>query len=202
MVKTRVTRRDLRREATKATVLEAARKVFLSEGFEGATIKAIADEAEVSPGTVLNAEPSKAALLVAILREECHSITESCEQMAAALAGPVLNRLPTLLHIILDGHARQSELFAAAVGHSWLSSDPAYHDAFEELKRYWAVVKHLVAEGKAKGELRADLDEEAAFLTLCDMVLGCLRAARRSDASDPREALTRRLGVVLPGFAA
>jgi AcrR family transcriptional regulator len=73
----RVTRRDMRREATKAAVLEAAEKVFLSQGYDGATIKAIADEAGVSPGTVLNAEPSKAALLVAILRNEVEIIAES-----------------------------------------------------------------------------------------------------------------------------
>jgi len=44
----RSTRRDVRREATRAVVLEAAREVFLSEGYQGATIKMIADRAHVS----------------------------------------------------------------------------------------------------------------------------------------------------------
>ncbi len=120
----RVTRRDMRREATKAAVLEAAEKVFLSQGYEGATIKAIADEAGVSPGTVLNAEPSKAALLMAILSNEVEIIAESVEQMEAALSGGLADRIIALLQIMLEAQSRNSELFAAAVGHSWMVATP------------------------------------------------------------------------------
>lgn len=202
MSNSRVTRRDMRREATKAAVLDAARKVFLAEGFDGATIKAIADEAGVSPGTVLNAEPSKAALLVAILRNEYVAMAESCEQMEGALAGSAATKLSTLLQMLLDAHTRHDELFAAAIGHSWLVSDPTYHAAFDQMEFAWASVKRVIAQGVETGELRVDLDQHAAFCALNDLLLGALRDGRKTAAADPREALTLRLSVVLDGMAA
>lgn len=202
MTNSRVTRRDLRREATKAAVLEAARKVFLAEGFDGATIKMIADEAGVSPGTVLNAESSKAALLVAILRNEYEAMAEACEQMEGALSGPATERLSTLLHMLLDAHARHAELFAAAIGHSWLVSDPTYQSAFEQMEFAWASVHRTLRAGVEAGELRADLDQHAAFCLLNDMLLGALRESRKDSGADPREALSSRLAVVLDGLRA
>ena len=183
-------------------MLDAARKVFLAEGFDGATIKAIADEAGVSPGTVLNAEPSKAALLVAILRNEYVAMAESCEQMEGALAGSAATKLSTLLQMLLDAHTRHDELFAAAIGHSWLVSDPTYHAAFDQMEFAWASVKRVIAQGVETGELRVDLDQHAAFCALNDLLLGALRDGRKTAAADPREALTLRLSVVLDGMAA
>lgn len=198
----RVTRRDMRREATKAAVLDAARKVFLAQGFDGATIKMIADEAGVSPGTVLNAEPSKAALLVAILRKEYQAMAEACEQMEAALSGPATERLSTLLHVLLEAHSRHAELFAAAIGHAWLVSDPTYQAAFEKMEFAWASVRRTLQSGIAAGELRADLDVEQAFCVLNDLVLGALREARKDGGEDLREALSRRLAVIVGGLRA
>jgi len=202
MMNTRTTRRDLRREATKAAVLDAARKVFLAEGFDGATIKMIADEAGVSPGTVLNAEQSKAALLVAILRNEYEAMAEACEQMEAALSGPAPDRLKTLLHMLLDAHTRHAELFAAAIGYAWLVSDPTYQAAFEKMEFAWAAVRRTIRAGVQEGDLRTDLDEDAAFCVLNDLLLGALREARKDANADPREALSERLAVVLDGLRA
>lgn len=202
MGNSKLTRRDMRREATKAAVLDAARKVFLAEGFDGATIKMIADEAGVSPGTVLNAEPSKAALLVAILHNEYQSMAEACEQMEAALSGPAPERLSTLLQILLDAHTRHGELFAAAIGHIWLVSDSTYQTAFEKMDFAWASVRRTLRSGIDAGELRADLDEDAACGVLNDILIGALRDARKPAAPDPCKALTARLSVVIDGLRA
>jgi len=198
----RVTRRDMRREATKAAVLDAAREVFLTQGFDGATIKAIADKAGVSPGTVLNAEPSKAALLVSILRNEYEAMAEASEQMEGALSGPAPERLSTLLHMLLDAHVRHCELFAAAIGHSWLVSDPTYQAAFERMDFAWASVRRTVRSGVQAGELRADLDEDVAQSLLSDLLLGALRETRKEPGADPREALSARMDVMMGGLRA
>jgi len=70
--------------------------VFLERGYERATIKAIADTAQVSAGTVLNAAPSKAALLAEILKEEYAAIGDSAERLATALSGRLSDRLLAL----------------------------------------------------------------------------------------------------------
>lgn len=198
-----MTRRDMRREATKAAVLEAAEKVFLSQGYEGATIKAIADEAGVSPGTVLNAEPSKAALLMAILSNEVEIIAESVEQMEAALSGNLADRIIALMQIMLEGQSRNSELFAAAVGHSWMVADPTYQASFDEMELAWRPLRRILEAGIADGELRQDVDVDTLIAVLTDLFLGAMRASRRSEYEErsiiPLEA---RVRVVIEGMLA
>ena len=199
----RVTRRDMRREATKAAVLEAAEKVFLSQGYEGATIKAIADEAGVSPGTVLNAEPSKAALLMAILSNEVEMIAESVEQMEAALSGNLADRIVALLQIMLEGQSRNSELFAAAVGHSWMVADPTYQAAFDQMELAWRPVRRVIETGIADGELLPDVDAEAMMAVLSDQFLGAMRASRRNEYEErPIVSLETRVRTVIEGMLA
>ena len=198
-----MTRRDMRREATKAAVLEAAEKVFLSQGYDGATIKAIADEAGVSPGTVLNAEPSKAALLMAILSNEVEMIAESVEQMEAALSGNLADRIVALLQIMLEGQSRNSELFAAAVGHSWMVADPTYQAAFDQMELAWRPLRRVLEIGVADGQLRQDVDVNTLMAVLSDLFLGAMRAARRSEYEErPVVSLEARVRVVIEGMLA
>lgn len=202
MANKRATRRDMRREATKAAVLEAAQHVFLAQGFEGATIKAIADQAGVSPGTVLNAEPTKAALLVAILNGECEQIAESAEQLESALSGAAVDRLGALLQLMLDGHLRHTELFAAALGYRWLDASTDFQAAFEELSFVWAPVRRVLTSALESGEFRSDLDADAALHAVREVFYSAVREASRDDGADPRAALTHRMNVVIGGLKA
>lgn len=198
----RATRRDMRREATKAGVLEAAQRVFLSQGFDGATIKAIADEAGVSPGTVLNAEPTKAALLVSILRRESEQIAESADQMESALAGSGRDRLGAMLHLMLDGHLKHTELFSAAIGYSWLEPGEDYQTAFEALGFVWDPVRRILESSVESGEFRADLDTGAVMHVLSEVFYSAIREAARNGGSEPSDALTSRLDVIFNGLKA
>lgn len=197
-----MTRRDMRREATKAAVLEAARDVFLQQGFEGTTIKMIADQAGVSPGTVLNAEPSKAALLLAILHHEYEQISESVERMEAVLSGNAADRVTALLHLMLDGHTRHTELFAAAIGHSWLVRDPAYQAALGEMDFAWKPLRRVLEDGIGTGEFRSDLNVGHTMQVIFDIFFSAIREAHNNESQDGRKALSARLDVVLAGVKA
>ena len=198
----RATRRDMRREATKAAVIEAAQRVFLELGFEGATIKAIADEAGVSPGTVLNAEPTKAALLVAILRTESEQIAESADQLENALSGSGHDRLGALLQLMLDGHLRHAELFCAALGYRWLDAGPDFQGAFDELGFVWSPVRRVLEQAVEAGEFRADLDIDTAIRVISEIFYSTLREAECHGDADPRAVLTARMAVLQGGLSA
>jgi AcrR family transcriptional regulator len=200
----RMTRRDMRREATRANVIEAARKVFLSEGYEGATIKMIADSAKVSPGTVLNAAPSKAALLIQILGDEYEAIRDAGDRLEASLSGSVLDRLAGLLQVSLEAQSRHGELFAAAIGHSWRWTDPVYQETFEQISDAWEPVARVVKDGVKSGELRAGLDVDAVTSVLEDVYLGVLRRVRREelDQAAASALMRERIALVLDGLKA
>jgi AcrR family transcriptional regulator len=198
----RNTKRDVRREATRAIVLEAAREVFLSEGYQGATIKMIADRAGVSAGTVLNAEPSKAALLMAIMRGHYEDVAETLDNLESALSGRAGDRLSALMQLMMDAHIRQIELVSAAIGHSWLVVDETYQRAFDAMDFAWDPVRRVLAAGVEAGEFRRDLDQRAAFAAVVDLFMGSLRECRRAGGEDPHTALTSRLALLVHGMEA
>ncbi len=60
---TAVGRRERKKAATRATILDAATTLFLKRGFTAVTVREIADKADVSPKTVFAHFPQKEALV-------------------------------------------------------------------------------------------------------------------------------------------
>lgn len=58
-----VGRRERKKAATRASILEAAAELFLTRGFDEVSVREIADKADVSPTTVFAHFPQKEALL-------------------------------------------------------------------------------------------------------------------------------------------
>src|SRR5436190_15033376 len=83
--------RHARKEATQARILEVARLHFERDGFDAASIRAIASESGVATGTVLLHFTDKAGLLHAALYEDLEKAIARC--LAAKTRGPLLARL-------------------------------------------------------------------------------------------------------------
>ncbi|MFN3994502.1 MAG: TetR/AcrR family transcriptional regulator, partial [Tabrizicola flagellatus] len=62
-------------------VLDGARKVFLRDGFERASVDDIAREAGVSKATIYAYFPDKQLLFLEVARCECHRQTDEAEAM-------------------------------------------------------------------------------------------------------------------------
>ncbi|MBL1120698.1 TetR family transcriptional regulator [Streptomyces sp. 110] len=89
-----VGRRERKKAATRAAILEAATALFLARGFDAVTVREIADEADVSPKTVFTHFPHKEAL---VFSDE----GERHERLIAAVSG----RLPgTTISDALKAH--------------------------------------------------------------------------------------------------
>ncbi|HEY3682811.1 MAG TPA: helix-turn-helix domain-containing protein [Streptosporangiaceae bacterium] len=56
-------RRERKKAATRAAIVDAATALFLDRGFDAVTVREIADEADVSPKTVFTHFPQKEALV-------------------------------------------------------------------------------------------------------------------------------------------
>lgn len=77
-----VGRRERKKAATRAGILEAATTLFLARGFDAVTVREIADAADVSPKTVFTHFPHKEAL---VFSDE----GERHERLIAAVSGRV-----------------------------------------------------------------------------------------------------------------
>ncbi|AGP51948.1 TetR/AcrR family transcriptional regulator [Streptomyces rapamycinicus] len=75
-----VGRRERKKAATRAVILDAATALFLERGFDAVTVREIADQADVSPKTVFTHFPHKEALVFSD-EDERH------EHLIAAVSG-------------------------------------------------------------------------------------------------------------------
>ncbi|WP_149589739.1 TetR/AcrR family transcriptional regulator [Tabrizicola flagellatus] len=72
---------EVRRGRKFDQVLEGARKIFLRDGFERASVDDIAREAGVSKATIYAYFPDKQLLFLEVARCECHRQTDEAEAM-------------------------------------------------------------------------------------------------------------------------
>src|SRR6266496_921139 len=86
MPRKRLTRED-KREANRARILQAARKVFGRRGYHGATIEEIADESGLSNGAVYYNFANKEDLFCALLEEWRAEFVRDAEAVFGRLEG-------------------------------------------------------------------------------------------------------------------
>jgi AcrR family transcriptional regulator len=75
------------KQDTRRRLLEAARRVFLREGFHGATVEMVAAEAGFTKGAVYSAFESKADLFLALYEERVAQRSAAIEERLAAAPG-------------------------------------------------------------------------------------------------------------------
>lgn len=160
----RETHRERLAEVTRSSVIRAARKLFVRDGYRTATMRAIAAEAGVAERTVYNTFTTKQDLLAAV----CSAWLEEAEVrplIGRALAETAdLKKLEHAAHWSRQMHERGLEvetLFEAAY---W--EDPELRSMFDR----WAAERRA-AMGRVivSLKLKADLDGEGAvalFLAL------------------------------------
>lgn len=161
-------------DSAKATqILDGARKVFLADGFDGASMNDVARVAGVSKGTIYTYFPSKDALFAALIR---HDMRRQAERVAAydenGPAEVVLRRIGLgVMELMLDpAHVAQVRTVTAAapkfreIGRAFYESGPHFG---QERLALW------LAKRVGAGELAIDDIEMASaqFFNLCQGTL-------------------------------
>ena len=171
---TSVTRRRRERERAQRErqIVRAAERIFAKKGFQGATIQEIAQEAELSVGTIYNFFESKEKLYSTI-------ITSRLDEMRDA----VLSRIHTVenaweqLKIMLDYQAefieRNREFFIiflqAQNRFAWTFAKELDEEVAKRFKRYLETLESIFTAGIKEGTMRPlsaeDLAEAWAGMT-------------------------------------
>ncbi|MDP1874385.1 TetR/AcrR family transcriptional regulator [Phenylobacterium sp.] len=149
------TRRALAKQQTRAKVLAAARELFSTQGYEGATIRDIAAAAGMSTGAVFANFTDKSELFREIMTSDLNAVQSAMSEAAAR--GRTVD--DALLKAFSAGYAfyrGQMPLVRAALGLSWSFEDgqalralPAMQDTIE-----------LFADQLALGVERGELSQE------------------------------------------
>lgn len=76
-------RRVLAKEATQATVLDAAHQLFSTQGWEATTIRGVADKAGMSTGAIFANYAGKTDLFIAVLRQQLCAVTNEMQSICS-----------------------------------------------------------------------------------------------------------------------
>jgi len=197
-------KRTLQKAATRASVIAAAGRVFRKRGYAAATIAVIAEEARVSPGTVLNAAPTKIALLNLVMAEEFDRLGADTDALRAGLSGGFDAALGALLELHLNRHFDIQPMIGPLLAECWLSEGGEFERFYANMNRAWAPIRDLVAEAREAGALRPDVNINDLVGFMQDAYLGVLRrcASDELELFDASALLRQRINFVFEPVAA
>ncbi|MDB5194975.1 MAG: TetR family transcriptional regulator [Parcubacteria group bacterium] len=180
----RETMRTLAKRRTREKVLSAARTLFAERGFEGATIRDIAWQAEMSTGAVFASFDSKGELFAAVLESDLASLrTELRTDLKRS--GSASEDIQSFLTIIYRHYASRLPFLYAKLGAMW-HRDPNLEKFFsqEEADFRSMCVESLIAKGLGNMEHEEEVNRACGLAQLLWSVhIGNLRLLARKQLS-------------------
>lgn len=193
--------REQQKQATRARVLDAARDLFDSDGYEETTIRAIAQKAGVSVGSVFTTFSSKAQILGQIMMERIEALTSELERVTPHLRGTLVDRLSALIAIHYDFQMRRPKLYLAYLSVSFREAHEAGFIRMGSSPGLRAPMRDIIAAAIARGEVGADVDVELAVDTLISLYgFNYLRVAEGADVRALTEVMDRELKLLFEGL--
>ena len=177
--------RKIEADEARRRIVEAAERVFLRVDLAGATMSAIAAEAGVSRPTLYKYFPSIDELALAAQMRALDAIYATMERRADE-EGPAIVRVEEMLRDLaaLCESGKERIRFLGLFDHYY---DSAYRNRSMS-ERYAAFLgrfdrmERLIAEGKADGSLRPDLDTHNAAYMVGNVLLAMMqRLCARGD---------------------
>lgn len=194
--------REAQKLATRRRVLDAASDLFNEIGFEDATVRAIANRAGVSVGSVFTTFISKADILGQVMQDRLEALYDETNRVIPLMRGSTADRCRSLFAILYAFEMRRVKLFLAhiAVAYRW-EVDPAAqpfgsNQVFRDLVSAW------LRDGAARGDVREDVDCSAVV----DLLLGIyawnyrLAASENANAEHLTALMDRQIGLLFEGL--
>src|ERR1700749_4739958 len=102
--------RQTQKEATRKRVIDAARELFDTQGYDGTTIREIARHAGVSVGSVFTTFASKGEILSQVMQHRLDGLYAELDRVMPHLRGATVERLRTMFAIHFAFEARHTRL--------------------------------------------------------------------------------------------
>jgi TetR/AcrR family transcriptional regulator, cholesterol catabolism regulator len=131
-------------------IVQAAAEEFREQGYDAATIEAIARRVGMLKGSLYNYIENKDDLLFAVIEEPAQQLLDDLERLTASDALPATARL----HQLVRAQVRVfSEHYPAAFVYLQQIGRPSHREDFREMdERYITAIEDIIAAGVAQGE--------------------------------------------------
>ena len=148
----------------RAEILDAAERIFVAEGYDGATIRRIADEVGVSSTALYMHFPDKSAILMEICERTLTQLLDRNTELAAKPVDPVV-RMRMMMEAYVRWGLRHPNAYNLV--YSGPKPDPSiWPEGTTELSwRCFEIYAQVVCEIAAAGRLRTGSADAAAQVT-------------------------------------
>jgi AcrR family transcriptional regulator len=196
-----MTRRDDQKAATRRVILDAACSLFDEKGYDGTTMRLVAEHAGVALGTIFVHFPDKPALLLAAFDVDVGAVVEE-----AFATLPADDLRAQLLHVsgrLYEFYARRPRLGRVLIQNALFLEGS---EQFSTGAQVWAFVEgieRLFTAAVERGDLRGDLAvNDAALGFFADYFLVLIGALQQADAdvAGQQEMLARLLDLRIAGM--
>ncbi|MBI5940939.1 MAG: TetR/AcrR family transcriptional regulator [Caulobacterales bacterium] len=196
--------RETQKQGTRRKVLEAARDLFNEIGYEESTIRAIAERAGVSVGSVFTTFASKADVLSQVMDDRVEALYAELDRVTRHLRGTTCDRVCSVFAIHYDFECRRVKLFLAHIAASFSPSLDASTIPYGRNSRFKGMLIDLLADGVERGEVRADADLELVLDTLMASYAWNYRLAAQqaADATAMTTIMERQVRLIFDGLKA
>ena len=194
--------RETQKLETRRKVLEAARDLFNEIGYEETTIRAVAERAGVSVGSVFTTFASKADVLSQVMDDRVDALYRELDHVARHMRGSVIDRLCSLFAIHYDFECRRVRLFLAHIAASFSPSLDSSTVPYGRNAHFKAMIIDMLREGQTKGEVRDDADLDLILDTLMGAYAWNYRlaAAGQADHADMTVIMDRQIRLIFHGL--
>jgi AcrR family transcriptional regulator len=196
--------RDDQKQATREKVLEAARDLFNDVGYEETTIRAIAERAGVSVGSVFTTFASKAEVLSHVMEHRLADLYAEFDRVVPFLRGTTADRLCSIFAIHYEFETRRVKLFLAHIAASYSPSIDPGVTPYGRNEPLTQMLREVLDEGARRGEIRGDLDQQLAIDILKAIYAWNYRMAAcsggKGDAAAMSAAMDRQILAIAEGW--
>jgi len=151
-------RRALHRESLRQEILDAARELFVREGYDATSVRRIAEKAGCSAGILYHYFDDKAAIMAELVRETFHRLNARMRQVSEDTSPPIdrLRRaLRTYIEFGLDHPHHYGVLFSKPI-----VPDSKILEVFHtEGELCFGCLRTLTGVNIATGSMRAELTD-------------------------------------------
>jgi AcrR family transcriptional regulator len=194
--------REAQKQATRRRVLDAARDLFDDVGFEATTVRAIAQKAGVSVGSVFTTFSSKADILSEVMQDRLEDLYGELERVMPLLRGSTADRVRSLYALHCDFEMRRPKLFLAHIAAAYNPElEPSTIPAGRN-KRLRSMVIETMRQGQARGDVCPEADLELAMELIHSAYMWNYTAVagRGAGTQDLIAAMDRQIGQLFDGL--
>jgi AcrR family transcriptional regulator len=194
--------RRTQKEATRNRVIDAARELFDTQGYQGTTIREIARHAGVSVGSVFTTFASKGEILSQVMQDRLDGLYAELDRVMPHLRGATIERLRTMFAIHFAFEVQHTRLFLAHIASAYDWTLPPSAKPMGKTPRLQEIIRECLAKGVADGDVDPAIETQEIVDLLMAAYAWAYRLAAWNDANaaELTAVMDRQIGLIAQGF--